>query len=515
MEYTFVLEHEYIYLPVAAKQPKILLEILADGEKRMELRMPFTSSEAAQYDFYAPVRLSGLKGREVTLKGEFTESYAGLIRQSDDFLDKNNPVQAEKARKDAPRIHFHPESGWINDPNGLVYRDGIYHLYYQHNPLDTEWDNMSWGHAVSRDLLCWEEQPAVMYPDRDGMIFSGCGICNDFGLLGLPREALLFFYTAAGGTTPWSEGKSFVQKLAYSLDGGTTLVKSADWVMDTLCRENRDPKIFWYEPAGEYVMVLWLEENDFGIFVSSDLERFEMTDRLTFEEAWECPDLLKLHVEGSGEEAWIFWSADGFYYPGVFDGRKFWAQGNRQKAYGTKLPYAAQTYSGVQGRVISVPWLRTHNSGRNFRGVMGLPRELSLIRTTEGLRLSQKPVREWDERKRLVFARENTLCAGFLKTSSSPVEVHVSLEGCMEATLKILSETVRFCRREGMVYAGRETAGCPEGMTGLRVIVDGEVIEIVDDSGIMNVILERGESCMEGRIGLTSDGLSGIHIYEG
>lgn len=518
MEHTFLLNSEYLCFPIAAGQPKILLEILADGTKKMEFRIPFPAPQqegggSEEYDFYARIRMEGLKGHDITLRGAFTESFVRLIRQSDTFY--NNYNNMERKDTDVPQIHFHPETGWINDPNGLVYQDGIYHLYYQYNPLDIEWDNMSWGHAVSRDLLHWEEQPAVMYPDQDGMIFSGCGLRNDRGCLGLAKDALLFFYTAAGGANPWSEGKAFVQKLAYSLDGGRTLVKSPDWVMDTICRENRDPKIFWHEPSRKYVMVLWLEENDFGIFTSPDLDKFEMTDRLSLPQAWECPDLLKLIVEGSGEEEWIFWSADGFYYPGKFDGTSFQAEGKRLEAYQTRLPYASQTYSGVNGRAVSIPWLRTQNSGRSYRGVMGIPRELSLIRTQDGLRLSQKFIREWNDTKKRVFQAKNTDRCSWLKQSSSPVEVHCRLEGCETAELFILSERVSYNSREGMLYSGSVQAPCPADITGLSVIVDGEIIEIADDSGIMNVILEREAGEMEGEISMTCDGWFDIHIYEG
>lgn len=511
MEYKFQLRHDYIWLPIAGKRPKILLEILADGEKQLEFWIPFSPDcqKEEDYDFFAPIRCSGLTGCEITLRGEFTEEFARLVRQYQYAFDES----ADKGQ--GPEIHFHPVSGWINDPNGLVCQNGIYHLYYQYNPLDTEWDNMSWGHAVSRDLLHWEEQPAVMYPDEDGMIFSGCGLRNDRGHLGLSEEVLLFFYSAAGGSNPWSRGKEFVQKLAYSLDGGRTLIKSPAWVMNTICKENRDPKIFWHEPTQEYVMVLWLEGNDFGIFTSPDLKEFIQQDRLTLEDAWECPDLLKLKIEDSCQEKWIFWSADGFYYLGEFDGRKFYTDGKRLEAYGTKLPYAAQTYSGVEGRVISVPWLRTQNSGRSYHGVMGLPRELSLRRTEQGLRLVQKPVREWDEQKHLVYREERTSDCSYGKTTAAPFEVFCGLGDAANVQISVLSEKLCFDRSKGMLSGDSAAVKCPGDIKGLSIIVDGEIIEITDDSGIMNVILERKDSRMEGTVSLKCDGLSSLQIYEG
>ena len=108
----------------------------------------------------------------------------------------------------------------MNDPNGLVYAEGVYHLYFQHNPFDVQWENMSWGHAVSRDLLHWEQKDDVLFPDETGTMFSGSGIVNDRKMLGLPEDALVFFYTAAGNNNKWSAGKQFTQRIAYSTDGG-------------------------------------------------------------------------------------------------------------------------------------------------------------------------------------------------------------------------------------------------------------------------------------------------------
>lgn len=173
--------------------------------------------------------------------------------------------------------------------------------------------------------------------------------------------------------------------------------------MDTVCRENRDPKIFWHEESQAYIMVLWLEENDFGIFRSRDLQSWEQSDRITLAEAWECPDLLKLSASDGGEQ-WMFWSADGFYFWGEFDGYSFVTDQVRHKAYFNRLPYAAQTWSGVDGRVISIPWLRIPNDGRNYTGAMGLPQELSVVREGEKKVLIQTPVRELLEKRREIFS---------------------------------------------------------------------------------------------------------------
>ena len=310
----------------------------------------------------------------------------------------------EKSSIYKPAVHFTPSYGWMNDPNGLVYHDGIYELYYQHNPRGIDWNCMTWGHARGTDLLHWEDLGDVLEPDENGLMFSGCAIRNDRGLLGLPKDALLFFYTAAGHSSRESKGKPYTIRLAYSTDGGDTLIKKdgiceAGEIMETLAAENRDPKVFWHEESGAYILVLWIENNDFGIWRSEDLEQFTMTQRVTLESGYECPDLFRLPVistkEGgreTGEEKWVFWTAHGYYYVGSFDGYEFHQEQERrcasQMGPDVVLPYAAQTFSGPE-KVLSVSWLRTKCVGERTTGMMSIPKEFSLIRNKDGYILRQ------------------------------------------------------------------------------------------------------------------------------
>ena len=310
----------------------------------------------------------------------------------------------EKSSIYKPAVHFTPSYGWMNDPNGLVYHDGIYELYYQHNPIGIDWNCMTWGHARGTDLLHWEDLGDVLEPDENGLMFSGCAIRNDRGLLGLPKDALLFFYTAAGHSSRESKGKPYTIRLAYSTDGGNTLIKKdgiceAGEIMETLAAENRDPKVFWHEESGAYILVLWIENNDFGIWRSEDLEQFTMTQRVTLESGYECPDLFRLPVistkEGgreTGEEKWVFWTAHGYYYVGSFDGYEFHQEQERrcasQMGPDVVLPYAAQTFSGPE-KVLSVSWLRTKCVGERTTGMMSIPKEFSLIRNKDGYILRQ------------------------------------------------------------------------------------------------------------------------------
>lgn len=251
----------------------------------------------------------------------------------------------------------------MNDPNGLIYHKGIYHMYFQYNPKRLDWGEIGWGHATSTDLLNWKNHGLVMEADERGMIFSGSGISVG--------DILYFYYTAA------PKGGLFTQRLAKSFDGGMTLVKDESFVVENICRENRDPKVFYHKETSAYIMILWLEENDFAILRSPTPDgRFELSQRFTLPDGFECPNLFEL------DGVWFVWTADGFYYPGTFDGYTFKWKGKKHSAFADKTPYAAQVFSGTKD-VILIPWLRIADSNPpvKWNGVMGIPRKLSAIKT--------------------------------------------------------------------------------------------------------------------------------------
>ena len=292
----------------------------------------------------------------------------------------------------------------MNDPNGLLrLPDGELLLCYQFNPFGVEWGAMHWGSARSRDLLHWETGDIVLFPDEWGTIFSGSGWRDEENAAGFGPGALLFFYTSAGGTeAPWSRDGVSTQRLAVSLDGGRTLQKQPGLLLPNLAEGNRDPKVFYHPETGAYIMVLYLSEKDFAIFRSHDLIRWEQTQQLTLAPGWECPDLFRLPVEDGGEK-WVFWTADGLYWVGSFDGFRFTPEQPCRCAYGSAIPYAAQTVSREPGRVLSLSWLRLPNDGRCSTGMQSIPMEFGLSHEgEEGFRLRMKPCRElWEAAERL------------------------------------------------------------------------------------------------------------------
>ncbi len=272
------------------------------------------------------------------------------------------------------RWHFTTGKGWMNDPNGLVYHNGVYHLYFQYNPNRLDWGEIGWGHATSKDLCTWTNHGLVMSPDEHGMIFSGSAVSvgND----------IFFYYTAA------PSGGEFSQRLAKSSDGGMTLVKDPVFEIPAICRENRDPKVFFHRESSAYVMVLWLCENEFAILRSENPSgRFEISQRFVLPGGFECPNLFEI------DGVWFMWTADGFYYPGTFNGYTFSWNGVKHSAYADKIPYAAQIFSGT-AETVMIPWLRIADAEKpmKWNGVMGIPRKLSAVKKGDDALIVQTPV---------------------------------------------------------------------------------------------------------------------------
>ncbi len=481
------IEKGYLYIPVyTGKENRLISIYLSDGEEKgekvMEFQIPVDMSKEEEYfgDYLAEIPVWKYLGRTMIIEGDFPVIMGMRIR---------NRKKRRQYMANRPLIHFTPNRGWCNDPNGMVYHDGLYHLYFQYNPFDVKWENMSWGHAISKDLLHWAQLDTVMFPDEDGSMFSGCGLINEKELLGLTGDTLLFYYTEAGGHTAWSQGKEFTQKIAYSTDMGETFIKTDRPCIDTIYRDNRDPKVFWHEESRAYIMVLWLKGNDFGIFRSTDLEHWEMTQEIYLEDAWECPDLFCLSSQ-EGETRWFFWCADGYYFPGTFDGFTFTNGGERHKAYISKIPYAAQTFSGVPDRVISIPWLRLENDGRLFTGSYGIPTEMSWFEDRGRSFLIQRPVREFydqlepaDPRRiarqegRIIYRNPDRDRALVCSMSLSPDHK----ENC---DWEINGSKINYSPHSGIIQVDGEKFQAGPGYRRMEMIVDDRILEIFFDEGV-------------------------------
>lgn len=461
MERLIKIEKEYLYFPIQINGEWKVFEIFDEkNEKRFEFKIPVGNIENNNYpyDYSAGLLVADFVGQQLTIKGDLPKALVDEIRNSDLVkIDRGN----------RPKIHFTADSGWINDPNGLVFDGEKYHLYFQYNPFDIKWENMSWGHATSTDLLHWEQHDTVLFPDETGTMFSGCGLKNEREMLGLPKDALVFFYTAAGDTNNWGKDGDFIQKIAYSTDGGKTLTKLEVPYVGKIGKDSRDPKIFWHEESKAYIMAIYVEENIFAILRSEDLASWQETDRFALEKAWECPDLIKIPDEKGGYK-WMFWCADGFYFWGEFDGYKFKTDNIRHSAYINKIPYAAQTYSGLADRVVSVSWLRLPNNDRIYTGAMAIPREFTCRETKDGYKLVQKEIRELTAKWKSVDKIQG----------QNPYKVIVSIEDNADCEFEINDSGVIYNRSKGALIVDNEEYLVGKEINSLELIVDCNILEI-------------------------------------
>ena len=337
-------------------------------------------------------------------------------------------MQPDYQEKHRPQFHFSPPQAWMNDPNGMVYYEGEYHLFYQYYPYASVWGPMHWGHAVSTDLVHWENLPVAIYPDEHGLIFSGSAVVDwkntsGFGQEGRPPMVAIFTYhNMIGEKTGRDDFQT--QGIAYSNDRGRswTVYEGNPVLPNQGIRDFRDPKVLWHEPTSQWVMVLSAKDR-VQFYRSPDLKQWSFASEFGKGSApelgvWECPDLFPLRVDGNGEEKWVMIVSHGDggpnggsctrYFIGDFDGKEFKSDHPVEQLnwldYG-KDNYAGVTWSDVpqdDGRRIFIGWMSnwqyaTKVPTTKWRSTMTLARTLELRRSSAGLLLHSMPVRELDK----------------------------------------------------------------------------------------------------------------------
>jgi len=344
---------------------------------------------------------------------------------------QNRGIASDYSELHRPRIHFTPPAKWMNDPNGMVYHDGEYHLFYQHYPDSTIWGPMHWGHAVSEDLINWEHLPIALYPDERGMIFSGSAVVDEknssgLGIANMPPLVAIFTYHDAEGEKAGRVDYQ-TQGIAYSLNDGRNWEKyQGNPVLGNPgIKDFRDPKVMWYEQGKKWIMSLAVKDR-ISFYSSKNLKDWEHDS--DFGEnlgaqggVWECPDLFPLQVEGSDEVKWILLvsinpggpnkGSATQYFIGDYDGHTFTPDGDWPLTEeGVWIDYGRDNYAGVtwnkgqrnDNRKIFMGWMSNWDYANvvpteNWRSAMTLPRTLSLEETDKGLRLASTPVRELEK----------------------------------------------------------------------------------------------------------------------
>lgn len=510
------IESAYLHFPVKSGARKVHLTVETEGRVLHGFDIEFGEEEV---DFWSFLDVRDLKGQTVTVRADkVMEASTCLekIEQSDE-LKSAEDLYREAAR---PQFHFTARRGWLNDPNGLVYHDGEYHLFFQHNPYGWSWGNMHWGHAVSTDLVHWRELPIALYPDASGTMFSGSAVVDTENTAGFNREgipALIAIYTAAGDVSVESKGRPFTQCMAYSTDRGRSFTKYAgNPILPHIVGGNRDPKVIRYAPDGRWIMALYLDKEDFALFESSDLGSWKKLCDVHLPGSSECPEFFEIPVEGvPGETRWVFYGGNGRYLVGRFDGKRFAPESGPHELNRGNCFYASQTFNDLpssDGRRIQIAWGQMNFPGMPFNQMMGFPVELTLHDTTDGLRLQALPVREIAHlRTASQTWKEVPLPAGEpladRLSQLFELDTEIALESSRRVTLAVRGVPVTYdVERNELTCLDKASKMEPvHGIIRLRVLVDRASIDIFGNGGAvympMGVMVPQ-----EGDVSLTSEG---------
>lgn len=400
----FDVDSTYLLIPIEDNAPEIEVQLSIEDSNvgvPMHIRVAQTT-----IDYWIPINLSEYKNKKAALTFPFVnKSDIGIsqIKQSSSYdYDYNETYR--------PDFHFSPKYGWMNDPNGMVYHNGEYHLFYQYNPYGSRWANMHWGHAVSKDLVSWEHLPFALAPDSLGSIFSGSAVIDKDNTAGFGNDAMIAIYTSAG--------KIQTQSIAYSLDNGRTFTTYEEnpVLSDLSYPDFRDPKVFWHNATNQWIMALATGQT-ISFYGSDNLKEWNKLSEFgegigAHGGVWECPDLFPLTY--NGQTKWVLFvsinpggpngGSATQYFIGDFDGKTFKPDA---LPYPLWLDYGRDNYAGVtwsnipesDGRKLFIGWMNNwdyanHIPPVHFKGASTLPRELKLAHNGEHLVVANPPAEE-------------------------------------------------------------------------------------------------------------------------
>jgi fructan beta-fructosidase len=508
-EKEFKVSKEYLIVPIKNRGkngPKGPMTLYVDGEKIFDYSVSFANS-AEEADWHAFFSISRFSGKKARLVVKATESGFALIKQSDS-VPQEDGFYKESLR---PQFHFTSKRGWLNDVNGMIYYDGLYHMYYQHNPVSVNWGNMTWGHASSPDMIHWTEQPKVLFPKNEiGTCYSGAAFIDFKNQLGKKTGSNDVIVAAYLRT-------KIGLCLAYSNDAGQTFTDYENNPVLTHAGARIDtPRPFFYEPTGRWVSPTYdFFTNDkgekrrcVGFYSSADLKDWKFESRVE-QDGWGdelcgCVDFFQLPIDGNDKnKKWVMILIDGSYIIGDFDGSVFYTLAGKAadvKDRNNSLVvrgnfYATMTFENdPQGRRVQVTWMQGWIPDMPFNQQVTVPSELTLHSTADGPIMKMNPVKEFESLRKKTHKWQGTLGAGSkalsdVKGELFDVEVEFkpseksrtvfSLRG-IEVVYDAENETLSFGNEKKSLKTKLKSVN---GVIRLRMLLDRTSIEVYGNDG--------------------------------
>lgn len=521
----FSIEKNFLNLPIKNGAPLRKVVFHAQGPAGSFDVTNDIALADANPDWWAFMDVSAWRGGTLKLTiDKLREDSKALssIEQSDQIQHAEN-LYHEPLRQ---QFHFSARRGWNNDPNGLAFYRGEYHLFFQHNPYGWSWGNMHWGHAVSRDLVHWRELGDALAPDRLGPMFSGSAVVDTQNTSSLGADGqtpLILFYTAAGHPA--------VQCLASSVDGRHFSKYDHNPIVPEITPDNRDPKVIWYEPSKSWIMTLYVETNKIHTihFLGStnlrDWKILSHTDGF-----FECPDFFALPLDGNrANKKWILTAGSSEYRVGTFDGTRFTSETEKLPGHRGKGFYAAQTYSGIppsDGRRIQIGWFQTETKGMPFNQSMTLPMELKLVSTADGPRLTWTPVKELENLRAATSKIDDLVLEPgrgnpFSAVKNELAEVRLTIEPShnSETIVTLRGATIAYDSGKQQLTVNGQHAPAPlrNGKLPLAIYCDRASLEVFASDGLtympMPFIPKPDDLSLAAEVRNGTARLSGVRVY--
>lgn len=492
-ELSMVASEQYILFPVTKGGTQYRFRLEKEGDVTEQFVVEMGEGEP---DYWAFKDIGRYKGKKIKLSAYCPVAVSGF-----DKIKQSSEIPGEALfykEKERPQFHFTTKTGHINDPNGLVYYEGEWHLMYQHNPYGVIGSLKHWGHAVSTDLIHWKERPSSVVPDDLGSNHSGGAVVdfnNSAGLQTGKDKTLIAFWTSAGHFS--SPSSPFRQCISYSTDKGITWNKyEHNPIIGFMKGRNRDPNVIWHEKTKKWIMALYLDGNNYAILNSGNLTDWSLITNIKMP-ASECPDMFQLNLDDDPlKRKWIFWGGNGNYVTGDFDGEKFNIEGAAQKTHFGQY-YAAMTFNDApNNRVVQVGWLnKWPYQDTNYKMQLSISNEITLKTNPEGYpALYAYPVKE------LKILRVDSLIQTNITVGKTPYVPDFKAELLdlnIVARVKEGAVLNMKIRGQEIVYNRIENSISCEG-TKVNLITKGEIQEfrILVDRVSIEIFCNKGEKAL-------------------